>query len=315
MDAKKYRMLYMGTPSMSAGLLKYLLESNWNVIGVVTNPDKPQGRKQILTPSPVKEVALEHNIPVYQPIKIRKDYEWAKDLNIDVILTFAYGQIVPEAFLQYARLGAYNVHGSLLPAYRGAAPVQRAIMNGDSELGVTLMKMVKEMDAGKMYGKESFSLPSTANCGDAFELLKEAGIRLVEKYLPPVLLAKEEGVEIGVPQDTSLVTIASKISPEEEHLPLHLSVKDTLNYIRALAPEPGAYLFFRSNKLKIYEAKEVKETFSLPAGSLISYQKNLVLVLEKGAISLIKVQLAGKKEMEGKSFLNGARLQEGEMAD
>ena len=313
MDAKKCRLLYMGTPFMSSRLLEHLILENWNVIGVVTNPDRPKGRKGILTPSPVKEIANKYNIPCYQPTKIRKDYLWAKDLEIDCILTFAYGQIVPEEFLSFAQFGAYNVHGSLLPKYRGAAPIQRAIMNGDKVLGATLMRMVKAMDAGEMFGKVTFSLGEEENCEDAFYKMGNAAISLVDEYLPKVLNAASNKENIGIQQKEDEVTFASKISADDEHLPLDISCKEAKNYIRALSPEPSAYVLFRGEKLKIISADLAELPIQKENGSLFIFKKDLYLQLKDGALLIKIVQPAGKKQMDGRSFANGARLDIGEL--
>ena len=150
---KDVRIVYMGTPEISAKVLERVLQEGFSVVGVISNEDKEVGRKRIKEPTPVKKVALEHGVPVYQPHRIRLEHDFLKKIDFDVLLTMAYGRIVPEEVLQAPCVGAVNLHGSLLPEYRGAAPIQRAIMDGKSKTGVTLMEMVKEMDAGRMYDK------------------------------------------------------------------------------------------------------------------------------------------------------------------
>lgn len=302
-----YRGLYMGTPEMSADLLSRLIEDGVSFSGVVTNPDRPVGRRGILTPSPVKSVALLHGIPVFQPERIRKDFAWADIISFDFVLTFSYGQIVPMALLSKARLGAYNVHGSLLPEYRGAAPIQRAIMDGHEELGASLMEMVQGMDAGRVYGMRSFRLPLEENYGDACRKMVDAGLSLVREVLPGVLQAREQGEIPGVEQDESLVTFAPKILPEEERIPFEGSARKALDHVRALAPRPGAHVLFRGAALKVYRAS-LAEGAGIPAGHLYAGKGKLLLSCADGSLSLETVQLAGKKETTGRDFLNGARL-------
>ena len=154
MDSKQARIVYMGTPEISAAVLESLLKNGYHVVALISNEDKEVGRKHQLENTPTKKVALSYNVPVYQPHRIRLDHEWLKDLNPDLIITFAYGQIVPQEVLDAPKKGCINLHGSLLPKLRGAAPIQRAIMNGEKTTGVTLMQMVAAMDAGLMYDKE-----------------------------------------------------------------------------------------------------------------------------------------------------------------
>ena len=158
MDIKSKRIIFMGTPEISATVLSGLISNGYNVVALIAQPDRPVGRKKVLEPVPTKVVALEHNIPIYQPIKIRKEYEFVNDLRPDVIITLAYGQIVPQGLLDIPALGCINLHGSLLPKYRGAAPIQYSLMNNDKVTGMTLMKMVKEMDAGEMYAIEKVEI-------------------------------------------------------------------------------------------------------------------------------------------------------------
>ena len=162
-SVKDVKILYMGTPEMSAKVLETLILDGFNIVGVVAQEDQPVGRKAIITEVPTKVVAKAHNIPVYQPHKIRLDYEFVKEINPDLILTMAYGQIVPQGLLDIPKMGALNLHGSILPKYRGAAPIQRAIMNGETETGVTLMEMVDKMDAGQMFGVEKCEITPEDN--------------------------------------------------------------------------------------------------------------------------------------------------------
>lgn len=300
------KVLYLGTPSIAAKVLADVIGAGYNVVGVVTQEDKNVGRKKELEASPVKKVALEHRIPLFTPHKIRLDYSFADNLDFDVILCLAYGQIVPEGFLKLAHIGAINLHGSLLPELRGAAPIQRAIMNGKLKTGVTLMEMVAAMDAGKMYDKKEVEiLPS-----DNYTILAEKISEAASELIVPDLLKYANGELKGEEQREKDVSFANKIKPEDEHLPLSLSTKEALNYIRALSMEPGAYLFLEEKKMKIYHASIYSSDVIRAIGELIPDKKRLLVQFYDGILSLDEVQLEGKKKMDAPSFLNGAHLSE-----
>lgn len=289
---------------MSASVLESLFVSGFQVVGLVCQEDKEVGRSQTGEIVPTKKVALAHQIPVFQPHKIRLDFEFAKTLDFDVIVTMAYGQIIPQGLLDLAKVGSVNLHGSLLPKYRGAAPIQRAIMAGEKVTGVTLMEMVAAMDAGKMYDKESFPLLSEDNYTSVCQKISLAASHLIVKDL----LAYANKALPGEEQKEKDVTIANKIKPEDEHLPLSFSVNDALNYIRGLSEEPGAYLFLNDKKLKIYSAHVENNAVIRAIGEVIPNKKRLLLQYYDGQLSLDVVQLEGKKKMPAASFLNGAHL-------
>ena len=296
------RIIFMGTPEISATVLEGIISSGYNVVAVIAQPDRPVGRKKILMPVPTKEVALRHNIPVYQPIKIRKEYEFVKELKPDVIITLAYGQIVPQGLLDIPPLGCLNLHGSLLPKYRGAAPIQYALMNNDKVTGMTLMKMVKEMDAGEMYASEEVIIEESDNSTSLFKKMGEAALRLILKELPNIL----EGKLVGVPQDESLVSFAPSIKPEEEKLDLNKSKEELHGYIRALSDVPGAYLYLDNEKLKIFKAQIISDDVTDEVGKIIKADKNgLYIQCVDGVLSLLEVQKEGKKRMDYRSFING----------
>lgn len=301
-EKKNLRIVYMGTPAISATVLTGLLENGFQVVGVVTNPDKPQGRKGILTPSPVKEVALAHDIPVFQPAKIRLDHDWLAALEPDVIVTMAYGQIVPQSVLDCPKYGCLNLHGSLLPALRGAAPIQRALDLGLKETGVTLMEMVAAMDAGKMYDKAIVPIAEDDIYTSLAEKIAVASRDLIVKDLLDVV----NGVLPGEDQDESLVTIANKITPEEEHLDFGAQRKELLQHIRALSLTPGGYVYLDGKKLKILRARNADKPNG-QAGTVVSVQKGFFVSCADATIELLEVQLEGKKPCDGKSFVNGYR--------
>jgi len=308
MQKEDLRIVYMGTPAISARVLSSLLEAGFHVVGVVTNPDKPQGRKGILTPSPVKALAMEHGIPVFQPVKIRLDHDWLADLKPDVIVTMAYGQIVPEAVLQCPKFGCLNLHGSLLPALRGAAPIQRALDLGLTETGVTLMEMVAKMDAGKMYDK----IVVPIELEDTYTTLSEKIAVAASKLIVQDLLDVVNGVLPGEEQDEALVTFANKILPEDEKLDFNLPASQVLNRIRALSLTPGGYAYLDGKKLKILGAYPALLEDGKP-GEVVSTHRGFFVSCNPGVLGLTEVQLEGKKACDGKSFVNGYRDLQGKI--
>lgn len=299
---KDTRIVYMGTPEMSAKVLEALIQGGFNIVGVIAQEDRPVGRKAILTEVPTKVIAKKYNIPVFQPHKIRLDYEFVKELEPDLILTMAYGQIVPQGLLDIPVLGALNLHGSILPKYRGAAPIQRAIMCGEKETGVTLMEMVDKMDAGKMFGIEKCEILPEDNYSSLCEKIVKCAIDVSLKLLPKYISGELKGEE----QDESKVTFADKILPETEKLSLDYDKEKFVNYVRGMSEEPGGYLLLNELKFKILKAKVAQMPVDGPIGSLL-INKSVYLKLKDGSIELLEVQLAGKKKMDGKSFANGSK--------
>ena len=298
---KDYRIIYMGTPEMSAKILERLIQDDFNIVALIAQEDKPVGRKGLLEKVPTKVVAEKYNIPVFQPHRIRKEYEFVKDLKPDLILTMAYGQIIPQGLLDIPTLGCLNVHGSLLPKYRGAAPIQRAIINGETKTGVTLMEMIDKMDAGKMFAFEECSIDENDNYSSLCEKIVECGNRVLEKNLLTYL----EGNLKGTEQDENSVTFADKINPEDEKLDLSKPMILFLNWVRGLSEEPGGYIYLNNLKFKIFKAHKFSENRVSPVGTL-TISKRVVLQLSDGELELDEVQLEGKKKMDGKSFANGS---------
>lgn len=303
MDKKDLRIAFMGTPSIAASFLSYLIADGFNIVAVIAQIDKPIGRKRILEPVPTKKVALEHNIPVYQPIKIRLDYEFLREVKPDLILTMAYGQLVPKGVLEFPKYGCLNMHGSILPYYRGAAPIQRAIMNGEKETGVSLMKMVEAMDAGEVYDIEKIMISSEDNYTSLCDKMAKAAFTLVKRSLLNVV----SGKLIGTLQNDKLATFANKILDEEEHLPLLASGKQIVNTVRGLSEQPGAYLLLQEQKLKIYKAEHLKKNYEGEIGQIVDTNGGLVFKIFDGAIKIDELQLEGKKKMNSKDFINGQK--------
>ena len=302
MDKTNARIIFMGTPSISSKVLEGLILDGYQIIAVIAQPDRPVGRKKILEPVPTKVVAEKYNIPVYQPEKIRKEYDFVKELNPDLILTLAYGQIVPQGLLDIPKLGCINLHGSLLPKYRGAAPIQYALINSEKKTGMTLMKMVKEMDAGEMYATEEVEIADEDNATSLFEKMGDAALKLILRVLPDYL----DGKLPGVPQDESRVTFAPSIKPEEEKIDLIKSKEEIVGLVRGLSEVPGAYLYFDELKLKIYRAQIVSNEIIGEIGEIVKADKfGLHLQTNNGIFALLDLQLEGKKRMDYKSFING----------
>lgn len=306
-----YRIVYMGTPEISAKVLSALLEKGFPIVALIASPDKEVGRKRVLTPVPTKVVAIAHNIPVYQPLKIRNDYEFLKELHPDLILTMAYGQIVPQAVLDIPKNGCLNLHGSLLPSYRGAAPIQRAIMDGKKKTGVTLMEMVAAMDAGKMYAAIDVDIEASDNYTSLCDKISEAAISLCLDALPFYV----QGMLPGLPQNEAEVTFANKILPEDEKLDLSASKETLFNAIRALSFTPGGYALLRGEKFKILKASILDDEVNDAVGTLRFAKKQVSLQCRDGHLLLELVQCSGKKEMDGLSFANGYRSLDGVILD
>ena len=297
----EYRIIYMGTPMMSAEILEYLIQDGFNIVALIAQEDKPQGRKGLLQKVPTKVVAEKYNIPVYQPHRIRKDYEFVKELKPDLILTMAYGQIIPQGLLDIPTHGCLNIHGSLLPKYRGAAPIQRAIIDGETKTGVTLMEMIDKMDAGRMYAFEECEISPDDNYTSLCKKIVDCGKRVLKNNLDLYFEGKLQGIE----QDEKLVTFADKISSFDEKVDLSKTTKKLLNWIRGLSEEPGGYILLNDLKFKIFKAHKISDEITSEVGTLI-INKRTILQLVDGQIELDEVQLEGKKKMDGRSFANGS---------
>jgi methionyl-tRNA formyltransferase len=296
------KLIFMGTPDFAATVLEGLLDdANYDVLAVVTQPDRAVGRKKEIKMTPVKEVALAHNLPVYQPEKMSGSDEMAElmTLGADGIVTAAFGQFLPTKLLDSVDF-AVNVHASLLPKYRGGAPIHYAIINGDREAGVTIMEMVKKMDAGDMIAKASTPITDEDNVGTMFEKLAVIGRDLLLKTLPDYIAGNIK----PEPQDESKATFSPNITPEEERIDWNKSAREVFNHIRGLYPWPVAHTLLDGKRFKIYEAS-LAEGQGQPGQIIEKGKKTLVVATGDGAISLKTVQPAGKPRMSVVDFLNG----------
>ena len=306
------KLIFMGTPDFAATVLEGLLDdANYDVLAVVTQPDRALGRKKEIKMTPVKEVALAHNLPVYQPEKMSGSDEMAElmTLGADGIVTAAFGQFLPTKLLDSVDF-AVNVHASLLPKYRGGAPIHYAIINGDKEAGVTIMEMVKKMDAGDMIAKASTPITDEDNVSTMFEKLAVIGRDLLLKTLPDYIAGNIK----PEPQDGSKATFSPNITPEEERIDWNKSAREVFNHIRGLYPWPVAHTLLDGKRFKIYEAS-LAEGQGQPGQIIEKGKETLVVATGDGAISLKTVQLAGKPRMSVVDFLNGVgrKLEVGEL--
>ncbi len=295
-------IIFMGTPDFSATVLKGLLESKqYEILAVVTQPDRAVGRKKEIRMTPVKELALDYGLPIYQPEKLSKSAELDSlmNLNADGIVTAAFGQFLSSKLLDSVNF-AVNVHASLLPKYRGGAPIHYAIINGDKEAGVTIMEMVKEMDAGDMIARRAIPIEETDNVGTMFEKLALVGRDLLLESLPSYLAGDLK----PVPQDKNQVTFSPNISPEEERIDWTKTNRQLFNQIRGMYPWPVAHTLLNGERFKIYEATPV-EGAGQPGEILAIGKKELIVAAGEGALSLKTVQPAGKPKMTIVDFLNG----------
>jgi len=299
-------IVFMGTPTFAAPILEGLIAENYNVLAVVTQPDRPVGRKRILTPSPVKQVALKHGIEVLQPQKLSGSPEMARVIALqpDLIVTAAFGQFLPTKLIAAAKVAAINVHGSLLPKYRGGAPVQYAIMNGDAKTGVTIIYMVKEMDAGDMLAQAELPIGPKDDTGSIFEKMSVLGKKTLLETIPKLLAGQIEPQK----QVEEQVIFSPTIKPAEEKLSLKMTAKQIDWKTRALRPAPGAYFEkFNGKRTKLWEVTPLDETTELKPGTVVAITKHeLKLAAAAGSVYQInELQPAGKPKMKVRDYLNG----------
>lgn len=295
------RVVFMGTPDFAVPILEGLID-NYEVVLVVSQPDKKVGRKQILTPTPVKQKALECGIDVYQPEKIKIDYQKIIDSNPDIIVTCAYGQIIPKELLDYPKYGCINVHASLLPKLRGGAPIHKAIIDGYSETGITIMYMDVAMDSGNIITQETTKIEDTDNLESLHDRLSLMGKELLLKTLPSIF----NGTNESIPQDIEEVTYAYNIKREEEHIDFNKSSREVFNLIRGLSPVPSAFCILDGEELKVYSSRLGRENIHKECGKIVNIYKDGIGVSTKtGEIILTEIKPFGKKRMAVRDYLNG----------
>ena len=307
------RILFMGTPDFALFSLKAIAESQHTVVGVVTQPDKPKGRGYALMPPPVKSYAIEKGFEVFQPNTL-KDEAFAELLNTlvpDVIVVVAYGKILPKSVLDFPRYGCINVHGSLLPEYRGAAPMQRAIIDGKTVTGITTMYMAEGLDTGDMLMKDTVTIEPNDNFENIHDKLGKCGAALILKTLDGV----EKGTLERIPQDDSLATYAAKITKETCLIDFSADAKTVHNLIRGLCPIPLSITHTPDGKLlKVIAAEIANEDGKLgQAGEIISTDNGVTVACGKGSVRLLRVLPEGKSRMNATDFVRGRKVAVGDI--
>ncbi len=304
------RIVYMGTPDFAVEPLKALIENGYEVVGVFTQPDKPVGRKAVLTPPPVKVLATENNIPVFQPSSLKngEGVKILEELKPDIAIVVAYGKILPADFLQYPKYGCINIHGSILPKYRGAAPIQRCVLDGEEFAGVTSMQMDEGLDTGDMLLCEKTQIGENETAGELFDRLAPMGAELLLKTLK----ALEAGKLNPQKQDDSQSTYASMLDKTMSPVDWKLSAQEVHNHIRGLDPWPVALTVFEGKKLKLFSSELIDIGETGEPGRALSLKNGLVVFCGDGKAVLVKeVQYEGKKRMKAADFFRGHPLAEG----
>ncbi|MFA5602146.1 MAG: methionyl-tRNA formyltransferase [Bacilli bacterium] len=295
------KIVFMGTPVFCEPILEALIEK-YNVVGVVTQPDKEVGRKKEILFSKVKEIALKHNIKIFQPIKIKEDYKDILELNPDIIITCAYGQIIPNEVLDYPKYGCINVHASLLPKLRGGAPIHRAIQYGHKETGITIMCVSEKMDSGDIISQESIKIEDNDIGGSLHDKLSTLGKNLLLKTLPDII----EGTNKRIKQNEDEVTYAWNVKREEERLYFTKTALEVYNHIRAFNPFPGTYFILNNKVFKVWDSYILEKEYKGKAGEIVDIIKDGIVIKTKDRnIVLTKIQPEGKNKMKVKDYLNG----------
>lgn len=301
------KIIFAGTPDFAVPAFQMLLNSDHEICAVYTQPDRPAGRGRKIKASPVKTLALKSNIPVIQPktLKTEEDIQQLASLNADLMVVVAYGIILPQAILETPRQGCINIHGSLLPRWRGAAPIHRAVIAGDEKTGITIMKLVKKLDAGDMLHKEECRIEANHTTADLHDKLAELGAIGLKKVLAQI----EDGTLIAEKQDESLVTYAEKLEKTESILNWQLSAIELDRQIRGLNSWPVAQTLFQGKVLRIWKATVAEENSDLAPGSVSQYKKFMRVATGDGAIDLLEIQLPGGKRMDIQAFLNSHAIE------
>ena len=295
---KDKRVVFMGTPDFAVSPLKVLIDK-CNVVLVVTKPDAEVGRKKVLTPSPVKKIALENNIPVFTPESIKKDYQPVIDAKPDIIITCAYGKIIPKVLIDYPKYGCVNIHASLLPKYRGSAPIQWALINGEEFTGVTLMYMDEFMDTGDIIDTVTYKIEEEDNVGTLHDKLSELGTNLLNKNLDYLFSGNVKRIK----QDETYATYAKMIERDMEEIDFNDTALNIYNKIRAFSPWPLTRTTIKDEEIKIVKAHYTNEKSEL--GKLYITKNSLGIGALDGIIYLDVIKPVGKSEMDIKSYLNG----------
>ncbi|MDO9629982.1 MAG: methionyl-tRNA formyltransferase [Acholeplasmataceae bacterium] len=296
------KIVFMGTPSFAVPILE-MLNKKHTVLLVVTQPDKPTGRKKVMTQSQVKLQGIELNIPIFQPEKLKTDYQKIIDLKPDFLITAAYGQMLPKELLD--QIKAINVHGSILPKYRGGAPIQYALFDGLRETGVTVMYMAYLMDSGDIIKQEIVQIYENDNYLTLSQRMSLVGASLLDSVLNDI----SQGIVHKIPQNPDKVSFAYTLKHEDERISFHQSTESIINRIKGLSPEPGAHAYLKNTMIKFYRAQkgDIIDNKAVP-GTVLQSKKRLIIKTLDSSIEILEIQVPGKKAMHTKDFLNGQTI-------
>ena len=313
------KIIFMGTADFGGPVLEKLADSRENKIVVVTQPDRPQGRGRKILPTPIKKIALNNGLEVFQPENINDEesIKRMKEFNPDIILVVAYGQILSSYILSIPKIGCINIHGSLLPEYRGAAPINRAIINGEKETGITFMFMNEKVDAGEIIFQEKINILPDETCGELYYRLSDLSADTLPKLLEKIKSGKIE----RIPQDNKLATFARKMRKEDGEIDWSDKGEKVYNLIRGTIPYPGAFTYYKGRKLKITRARFLDDyqgeadTGSPKPGRVVKTEKDAILIStgNKGIVKILKMIPAGSKELTVNQFINGYKIKAGDV--
>lgn len=305
------KILFAGTPDFAVLPLKKIIESGFEVVGVITQIDKPQGRKGVLTPPPVKVVAESLGLPVFQPVKIKEEIQTLQSFNADILITCAYGQILTQEVLDCFPKGVWNIHAGLLPFYRGASPIQSCIINGEKQTGVCVMKTELGLDSGDILCVEKTEIAPLETYGELSQRLSQIGANLIVEALKIL----ETGDYTLTPQTETGVNTVRKISKEQAKVSFDRPCESIVNLVRGMNPAPVAYAEINGEKLNIYLAEKVQFDGEGQVGEIVCDipKKGLIVRAKDGFIKLVEVQASGGKKMKGSDFLNGRKVKKGDL--
>lgn len=305
------KIIYLGTPDFAVAPLKSIVENGFNVVAVVSQTDKRTGRKRELKPTPVKEYALSQNIPVYQFEKIREEYHVLKELNADIMVTCAYGQILSQDVIDLTPKGVFNIHASLLPKYRGASPIQSVILNGETKTGVTIMKTDIGVDTGDIVSVKEEEILPNETAGELFDRLSIVGSELIVETLKLI----EQGKETYTPQDHTKATHSKMIYRQDAFIDFSEDASVILNKVRGYNPSPVAFCKFNGKALKIHKAELVQESGN--AGEVIYADRKvgIVIACKTNSIKLLEIQEEGGKQMSAFDYVLGRKIKVGDIAE
>lgn len=303
------KIVFMGTPDIAKGCLETLINENKDIVGVVTQCDKPIGRGKKMGMPPVKELALEHNIPVYQPQKARDEefINTLKEINPDVIVVVAYGQILPKALLDIPKFGCINVHVSLLPKYRGAAPINWVIINGEEKTGVTTMYMNEGLDTGDIILQSEFALDNEITAGELHDIMTDEGGKLLIETLDMI----EKGCAPRTPQNNEESSYAPMMNKALGNIDFSKTAQEIHNLVRGVNPWPSAYTTYEGNTMKVWKTRVLEETTNKDCGTILKVDKDGIRVATKDKVLLLEeIQMPNKKRVEVCEYIKGNKIEE-----